>query len=439
MPASIRRFTGVGRPGWLTVRSQTPARSRQSCSSSAGDVGPERGDQRRPAAERGQVHRRVRGAAGRGDPPPQGEHRRGRLPAEPVRVGEPPLVEHRVPDHQHRPSEPALHDGGEPALFRCCCCHARRIPRAPRSNLPRRRWWPGPRAGMARAGSCGGGRWCSVATAGGNQGAVHGTNPRRRKSIDMATTSLQGKRIAFLATDGVEEVEYTEPREAVEKAGADGRTGVAAARHDPGLQPPRQEQHVRRRRDGRRRRRRRATTRWCSPAASPTPTCCAPTRTRSRFVRAFFDAGKPVGVICHGPWTLIEAGWCGAGRITSWPSLRTDLTNAGANWVDERGVTSTTAWSAAATRTTSRLQREDRGGVRRGCAPRPARAAALRGRRAAVGPPASGSSPPMTPPDAHGHPAASACPGCRRLPTPVSPGAAGVQYRQSSARGGGPG
>ena len=54
-----------------------------------------------------------------------------------------------------------------------------------------------------------------------------------------------------------------------------------------------------------------------------------------RFVRAFFDAGKPVAAICHGPWTLIEADAVKGRTLTSWPSLRTDLRNAGATWVDE--------------------------------------------------------------------------------------------------------
>jgi len=56
------------------------------------------------------------------------------------------------------------------------------------------------------------------------------------------------------------------------------------------------------------------------------------------FVKAFFDAGKPVGVICHAPWALIEAGAARGHRLTSWPSLRTDLENAGAEWVDEQVV-----------------------------------------------------------------------------------------------------
>jgi protease I len=56
------------------------------------------------------------------------------------------------------------------------------------------------------------------------------------------------------------------------------------------------------------------------------------------FVKGFIDAGKPVGVICHGPWTLIEAGAVKGRTMTSWPSLRTDLVNAGAKWVDQEVV-----------------------------------------------------------------------------------------------------
>ena len=57
------------------------------------------------------------------------------------------------------------------------------------------------------------------------------------------------------------------------------------------------------------------------------------------FIRGFFDAGKPVAVICHGAWTLIEAGVVSGRKMTSWPSLKTDLINAGAEWVDEEVVT----------------------------------------------------------------------------------------------------
>ncbi|MBO4159943.1 MULTISPECIES: type 1 glutamine amidotransferase domain-containing protein [Micromonospora] len=154
----------------------------------------------------------------------------------------------------------------------------------------------------------------------------------------MAATTLQGKRIAFLATDGVEEVEYVQPREAVEKAGAtaelvslkpgtiqafnhldQGKTydvAVTAADADA---------------DG--------YDALVLPGGVANPDFLRTDPDAVRFVQAFFAAGKPVGVICHGPWTLVEAGVVAGRRITSWPSLRTDLTNAGATWVDEQVVT----------------------------------------------------------------------------------------------------
>ena len=55
-------------------------------------------------------------------------------------------------------------------------------------------------------------------------------------------------------------------------------------------------------------------------------------------MKAFLDAGKPVAAICHGPWVVLEAGGARGKRMTSWPSLKTDLTNAGAEWVDEEAV-----------------------------------------------------------------------------------------------------
>jgi protease I len=56
------------------------------------------------------------------------------------------------------------------------------------------------------------------------------------------------------------------------------------------------------------------------------------------FVRSFFEAGKPVAAICHGPWTIIETGAAKGHRMTSWPSLRTDIINAGGEWVDQEVV-----------------------------------------------------------------------------------------------------
>jgi deglycase len=145
---------------------------------------------------------------------------------------------------------------------------------------------------------------------------------------------LDGKRIAFLATDGVEEVEYTEPREAVEKAGAQAelvapKTGSIQAmnHHDKSntyevdravadADPAQYDALV-------------------LPGGVANPDELRTDPQAVAFVKAFFDAGKPVGVICHGPWTLVEADVLRGRTLTSWPSVRTDLVNAGATWVDE--------------------------------------------------------------------------------------------------------
>jgi protease I len=152
--------------------------------------------------------------------------------------------------------------------------------------------------------------------------------------------SLHGKRIAFLATDGVEQVEYTEPRKAVEQEGAEAQLisikpgSIQAWKHfDNGDTFP-----VDR------------TVDQADPAdydalvlpggvANPDQLRMNPKAVS--FTRAFFESAKPVGVICHGPWTLIEANVVEGRTITSWPSLRTDLRNAGANWVDQECVNDT--------------------------------------------------------------------------------------------------
>jgi protease I len=72
--------------------------------------------------------------------------------------------------------------------------------------------------------------------------------------------------------------------------------------------------------------------------AANTPACFRPHPLPSPFATRFSDAGKPVASICHGPWMVIEAGGARGRRVTSWPSLRTDLKNAGADWVDEEVV-----------------------------------------------------------------------------------------------------
>jgi len=146
---------------------------------------------------------------------------------------------------------------------------------------------------------------------------------------------LQGKRIAFLvANEGVEQVELTEPLAAVREAGAetdllapeagevqafnhldkgekftaDRAVGDADASEYDGL---------------------------VLPGGVANPDQLRTAEEAVEFVRAFFVAGKPVGAICHAPWTLVEADVVRGRTVTSWPSLRTDLRNAGAEWVDE--------------------------------------------------------------------------------------------------------
>jgi protease I len=145
---------------------------------------------------------------------------------------------------------------------------------------------------------------------------------------------LDGKRIAFLATDGVEEVELTEPRKAVEDEGAEvdllslkkgefqgfdhlDKDQVFTA--DKAVKDASADDY-----DG-----------LVLPGGVANPDFLRVDENAVRFVRGFFDAKKPVGAICHGPWTLIDAEVVKGRTLTSWPSLRTDLRNAGATWVDE--------------------------------------------------------------------------------------------------------
>ncbi|WP_045740546.1 type 1 glutamine amidotransferase domain-containing protein [Actinoplanes rectilineatus] len=148
------------------------------------------------------------------------------------------------------------------------------------------------------------------------------------------TVSIKGKRVAFLATDGVEEVEYIEPRKAVEKAGGtaelvsikDGE--IQAMNHmDPG-NAYRVERSVREADPA-------DYDALVLPGGVANPDFLRMDADAVRFVRAFVSAGKPVAAICHAPWTLVEAGVVDGRTLTSWPSLRTDLVNAGATWVDE--------------------------------------------------------------------------------------------------------
>ncbi|MGN9841442.1 type 1 glutamine amidotransferase domain-containing protein [Nonomuraea sp. H19] len=160
---------------------------------------------------------------------------------------------------------------------------------------------------------------------------------------------LNGKTIAFLvAPEGVEQVELTEPWKAVKQAGG---TPVLVST-DPGQI---QAFHHLDKADTF------AvddTVDTADPAAFDglvLPGGVAnPDRLRMvpqavRFVRAFFDAGKPVAAICHAPWTLVEADVVRGRTLTSWPSLQTDLRNAGANWVDQEVVVDTAGPSTLVT------------------------------------------------------------------------------------------
>ena len=149
--------------------------------------------------------------------------------------------------------------------------------------------------------------------------------------------NLSGLKVAILVTDGFERVELVEPRKALDEAGAE--TRVVSPKTD--------------------RARSWNFTDWGDEVKVDTPLANArpedfgalllpggvmnPDELRMQpeavqFVKAFFDARKPVAVICHGPWTVIEAGAARGRRIASWPSLKTDLRNAGAEWVDEEAV-----------------------------------------------------------------------------------------------------
>ena len=152
-----------------------------------------------------------------------------------------------------------------------------------------------------------------------------------------AMENLKGVKVAILVTDGFEQVELTEPRKALDDAGAD--TSVMSPKRDVvrGWN----------------------FTDWGDNFAVDVPLDQArpedfdalllpggvinPDRLRIEpkaveFVKSFFSADKPVAAICHGPWTVIEAQAARGKRIAAWPSLKTDLTNAGAQWIDQEVV-----------------------------------------------------------------------------------------------------
>jgi protease I len=145
---------------------------------------------------------------------------------------------------------------------------------------------------------------------------------------------LQGRKVAILATDGVEQVELTEPRRALEQAGAEVHLvspkpdRIQAVNHletgdtfevDQKLGAVRASEY----------------DALVLPGGVINPDALRTDAAAVLFVRDFFAQGKPVGAICHGPWMLVEADVVRHRTLTSWPSLRTDICNAGGCWVDE--------------------------------------------------------------------------------------------------------
>lgn len=145
---------------------------------------------------------------------------------------------------------------------------------------------------------------------------------------------LTGKRIAFLATDGVEQSELEQPWHELEKAGAKvellsvHKGAIQAVRHMDkgdtfevdGLVSDADASDY----DG-----------LVLPGGVANPDTLRANDKAVQFVRQFFEQSKPVAAICHGPWTLVEADVVRGRTLTSWPSLKTDIENAGGQWVDE--------------------------------------------------------------------------------------------------------
>lgn len=153
--------------------------------------------------------------------------------------------------------------------------------------------------------------------------------------------SVQGKTIAFLTSpEGIEQAELTGPWEAVEKAGGRpvllataGGTVQAYDHLDPADTFP-VEKPVAEADPG-------EYAALVLPGGVANGDALRVDPDAQQFVRAFFDAGKPVAVICHAPWILTEIGVLSGRTLTSWPTLRTDLENAGATWVDREVVVDT--------------------------------------------------------------------------------------------------
>ena len=148
-------------------------------------------------------------------------------------------------------------------------------------------------------------------------------------------SGVAGRRIAFLATDGVEQVELTEPWKALEEAGAalhlvsiqEGE--IQGMNHDEKGDRFPVDRVITKARAG-------EYDGLVLPGGVANPDRLRTNRDADAFVRAFMDADKPVAAICHGPWLLVEADAVRGRTLTSWPSLQTDIRNAGGEWVDRQ-------------------------------------------------------------------------------------------------------
>lgn len=148
---------------------------------------------------------------------------------------------------------------------------------------------------------------------------------------------LTNKKVAILATDGVEQVELLKPKQALEQAGAQAqvispKSGAIQGfnHHDKGDQIPVDQALDQANPD--------EYDALLLPGGALNPDQLRTNPKAVQFVKSFFAAGKPVAAICHAPWTLIEADVVKGRTMTSWPSLQTDLRNAGATWVDQEVV-----------------------------------------------------------------------------------------------------
>lgn len=150
--------------------------------------------------------------------------------------------------------------------------------------------------------------------------------------------TLDGMKVAILVAEGFEQVELTEPRKALDEAGAQTRVVSPAEGEVQGWNHFDKGDRIRvdvplKDADAE------DFDALLLPGGVANPDQLRLLPRAVEFVRSFFEAGKPVAAICHAPWTLIEAGVVNERSITSWPSLKTDLLNAGAKWVDQEVVT----------------------------------------------------------------------------------------------------